>query len=326
MATKKIAFKKNIDFVPKKKSEEKSDKNEKLEAVNSTFVLDGLNVSTLDRNYVLPEIAKKQEREMNRTTKIEDDDIKGVATSLEKLGISSFRKEPLETICWGDHYKIQLFVNTGSDITELTPTQKLRCTWCHQYPQEGALMLAVPYKFVSSFIQENVYAPECVNVVKGINVEPSKMIVTEKTKKNDPKSAPKINYFKRDLTSEDKQLYSTQLNRVVTRDYFETAKLVCSFNCMVSKGRELEEKDPRFRNVNMHIAHLYQLIFGVLPSKIVPAPPFDVLLEYGGEFTVDEYTKNFKIITLSDSNQYYVKAKMLINSSANLFVNIQEES
>ena len=446
----------------------KAKTDEKTEVIDSTFVLSDLNVSSLDRNYVLPEIVRKQEREMHhdssRGSKC-DEGVRGITTSLEKLGISTLKKDPVETVYWGDNYKIQLFINDHTRY-ELRPDIKIKCTWCHQYPQEGSLMLAVPYKYVSSFIHEHVYAPECVNVVKGIRVETGKAVVTEKTKKTDPRSALKMNYYKRDLSIEEKSTYSSDDDRVEQRDYFEATKPVCNFNCvakgtlvmmadgsgipieelktnnkpiiawdpdskalvpakqiaffnqgkkecvelvfsdgrkivctpdhrflsfentwieakdikivesngtngvnrseksiptytltlvrrknvgikttydisvenpynsfvangivvhncMESKGRELAIKDNRFRNVKMYIAQLYQRIFGVLPGKITPAGPFEILEEYGGDFTLEEYRRNFMFVPIEPANQFIVKS--LLSHTAEVFTTVQED-
>jgi hypothetical protein len=328
----KVIFKKTkINLVDEPVSKEVKDSGDSKDgkenkSSDTTFVLSDLNVSLLDRNYVLPEIAKRQSDRKTAPMFIDDDDAKGLSTSLEKLGISTARKEPLETICWGDRYKVQLFVNNGIKQYELTPDVKTRCTWCHQYPPDGALMLAVPYKFVSSYVHEHVYAPECVNVVPGIRVEPSKSTATDKGKKTDSKTAPKINYFRRDITPTDQSLYDAEDSRVVYKDYFETDKPVCGFNCMVAKGRELAEKDPRFRTVKMHITHMYYLIFGSMPEKLIPAPPYDVLQEYGGEYTVEEYRKSFKFVSLDETNQYYTRAKEVMNPNIMLFATVQDDS
>lgn len=297
---------------PIKKIFKKSTKKTKEE---STFVLKDINLSALDKNYILPEIVKKQEREQNQI-----DDIKSVTTNLEKLGISSNKKNPIETIYWGDHYKIKLFVNNGKNIEDINSKKKIKCSWCHQYPIEGSLMLAVPYKYVTNSINEHVYAPECVNIVKNIKVEPSK----EDKKKIDPKTFPKTNYFKRDLTTQETIDYKNSEN-IIENDYFETAFPVCSFNCMQSKGYELSKKDIRFKNVKMLISHLYWKIYEHLPEPIQNAPPCDILEEYGGDFTLEEYRKNFKTINIKENNNYFTKAINIIQNSSRLFSQVYNE-
>lgn len=305
--------------------------------IDSTFILTNVNITKLDKTYILPEIAKKQERERTdehpspkmRSRKSigklveHEDDIKVVTTSLERLGIATSRKEPMETIAWSDNYKIKLFVSKGTGVDyELTPAHRLRCTWCHQYPPEGALMLAVPYRYVPSFVHEQVYAPECVNIIKSINVDPvskSNKGKEEEKKKGEVKSTPKINYFKRDITSRD-QAALTGSRRLVVNDYFQCSKPVCSFDCMEAKGRELALVDARYKNVRMLITQLYWHIFDRLPEKITPAPPCDILLEYGGEHSLDEYRRDFKFITLETGRQYYSKAKALMTAGTQLFV------
>lgn len=333
-APKKINFKKGSFKKVNEKGEEKTeDKADNKQEIDSTFVLRDLNRISLDRNYLLPDISKVQERASHdkerKDIRDEGEDTRNITTSLEKLGISTAKKESLETICWGDNYKIQLFVNEGTSRFELTTekSRRLKCTWCHMIPPTGTLMLAVPFKFVPSCIEEQVYAPECINIVQAINVEPSKSLSSDKNpKKLDLKSVPKINNFKRSLTSSEITRYRTDDQRVHKHGYFECAKVVCSFNCMVSKGKEMAQIDPRFRNVNMHITSLYFQIFGHMPGKITPASPFDILEEYGGSYTTDEYRKNFKFITISDTNQYYSKASELIRSSVALYALAQEDN
>lgn len=281
----------DTDDKPKKKVKSASTKK-----ADSTIVLKDINVSSLDKQYVLPEIAKKQNRSMGKNA--DDSDDKHLATTLASLGITTAKKDPVETIYWGEQYKIQMFMNVGLRATELNKDCKLKCSWCHNYPPEGALIMAVPFRYVPSYIEQHVYAPECVNVIESINVRDGD------EKRVDPKNAPKINYFKRDLVSTDKCNYAK--DRIVENEYFECAFPVCSFSCMKSKGNELSSRDPSFRNVKMMINFLYKKIFDKFPDKITPAPPCYILKEYGGDFTLDEYRENFKFVTLEDTQQFFI--------------------
>lgn len=272
-------------------------------STETTFTLSDLNVFDLDKKYALPDIARRQESSSQR--KEESEDIKHLTTSLVKLGISTVKKEAAETICWGDHYKIRLFVSNGVKRTELTEqlSPSLRCTWCHLPPEQGSLMLALPIKYVPSFVHQHVYAPECVNIVEDIKVRPSKEEPEDEKKKFDPKNAPKINYFRRDITEKDKASYQNE--EFVEKDYFECAYPVCSFSCMLSKGRELSQKDPRFRNFRMNISFLYQKIFGVMPEGLIPAAPCTTMIQYMGDHTPEEFRKNFKFVRVQDTDQFF---------------------
>jgi hypothetical protein len=359
----------------KEKIQEVSDKSSSNSIPEwATLTLEDINIAALDRQYVLPEIVKKQDRNtIKSSSKVphspslltpeissrsisltsslansgefadpeterkeasrksvadSENEMKSMSTSLEKLGISVARKEPVDIIHWGERYKIKLFLSNGDKSSELMPEHQMRCHHCHQFPPKGALMLAVPYRYVPSFIQRHDYMPEWVNMVKTIQVDP----VTRnepgskgpKTKM-DQKSMPKMAYFKQDLPAHEihKRGDSPENTNSVSADYFDCMKPVCSFPCMVSKGRELAEKDPRFRNAEMLITMLFQKIFGYIPEKLSAAPSFELLKEYGGEYSLEEYRKDFQFVNLEPSSQIYQNVNKLINHSTAIYSSSQ---
>jgi hypothetical protein len=295
----------------KKSSFIRVSKSPKRDKVESVFTLSELNISKLDKDYALPEISKKQEREII----FEDDtDIKSVTTSLEQLGISSVKKEPIDVIVWGEHYNVQLFVNDGGRRYDLHPGIRIKCHWCTLLPKTGSLMLAVPYKYVPSYLESIVYSPECCNIVTDITVGPNR----EEKKKIDAKSAPRINSYRRDIVPNDQLKYN---NSMVKKDYFECCKPVCSFSCMLAMGRILARNDPRFRNVEMNIIHLYMKIFGNMPKDpIIPSPSYEILEEYGGTFTEEEYRSNLQRMIVENTSQVFVNLKRIIHPVEQLYV------
>jgi hypothetical protein len=289
----------------------------------------GLIDSELKNSSLIPVKAVRTSKKTNSTNNesIEtNENDQFLSTSLTKLGISSVRKDPTETIVWGDYYKIKIYVNTLNDIngtlrqTELTSNYRVKCSWCHLFPLPGTLMIGVPYKYVSNYIEEHVYAPECVNVVKQIVVEPTK---EEKENKKKDKITLKSNYFKRDLTSRDMIKRNRDCSNIKHNDYFETIKPACSFNCALSKGKELAFSDGRFRNIEMLLTFMYYKIFDKLPkTKILPAGPCELLQENGGPFTEDEYRKMFQTSFIQSTNQVCEKVKSAVHPMAELFYEI----
>lgn len=321
---KKGFIKKNMK-TDKKKLEEKNDQFDQ----DTIFTLTDVNLSVLDKTYVLSEITKKhaphtniqsfqnipplQNSQLQHLKSNKSDDIKSVTTSLEKLGISNVKKEATETIYWGDNYEINLFCNNENIMLKDISINR-KCSNCHQYPPIGSLMIIVPYKYVSSYIEDYVYAPECINVVKGINVDLSK---EDRTKKHDPKTAPKVNYFRRDIPDSKKELYK---DRLINEDYFEGSELVCSFPCCFSRGRELSIIDAKYKNSDTLIYRMYKKIFKKLPTNIKPAAHFTTLKEYGGPYTIEEYRKNFEFLSLEDTNQHFSIANKIMNVSSKISV------
>ena len=310
MSTTKAAKK-----IPKRsplKDKKLDDNKEKEESL--TFTLKDVDTNTLDKNYLLSEISNKYG---TIKTNNNENDVKINTTSLEKLGISNVKKEPIETIYWGDNYEIELFCNN----VKLKPNVRVRCFNCHQLPIEGSLMLIVPYKYVPSYIEEHVFAPECVNIVKNLNsVKDENKDKKDKIKtKTDIKNTPKVNYFRKEVYSDETKQYENNSN-FIKNDYFEGSELVCSFPCMLSRGRQLSLLDPRYRNVKQFISWMYKRIFGKLPDKLIEAPPFSVLEDYGGPIKLSQYRKDFLFISMTDTNQYFSNPKDIINLSSKIFI------
>jgi hypothetical protein len=310
-----------------------------------SLTLTDINTTAIDKQYAISDILEKKpvhstpeelepKKKVKSTTKstidkkkqkdqpILKDELISVSTSLEKLGISTTRKDPAYLMYWGEQYKIRLFVSSSA-INELTPTHKVKCFNCHQYAPEGALMLAVPWRYVPSYIERHDYSPEWINVVPSIKVERTIRSSAEAKMaegKQNQRKVPKTTYLKHDLPNFE---YTNRINEgadLTAQDYFDTENPVCSFNCMVTEGHRLRDKDhnPRFRNVDMYIAMLYQKIFGSIPPKIRPASKFSILQEYGGNYTLEEYRKEFTFATLEETGQVFTKVKSLINPAMSL--------
>ncbi len=293
---------------PKKRSRSKERKED-------TFVLESLNLTNLDRQYVLSELINKQGKKSEEDE--HTNDMKSITTSLEQLGISNAKKEPFKNIYWGEHYKIQLFLNDSQTFLH-DINNNYKCSWCRQLPPKGSLMLAVPFNYVANYIQQQVYAPENVNVVpiSDSNTPLQVNFSKEKNKKVDLKNTPKINSFKKSMNIGD----NITDREIIKRDYFECSKFVCSFACMMSKGKELSNKDYKFKNYKSVISHLYYRIFEELPEYLAEAPSPDVLIEYGGVFTLEEYRKDFIFIKINETNQYYHNAKSILNIKSDVLV------
>ena len=238
-----------------------------------------------------------------------NDDIKLVTSNLEDIGISEPKKESFDTILWGDNYRIKLVINNKA--LNANTCKNIRCFHCHHLPIEGSLMLSVPFKFVPSFIDQQVYSPDCINLTNKINV--SSDIDPDMISKKS-KGTIKINYFKKDLNK--KEIENT--SNIEKCDYYDCCDLVCSFNCCMSRGNYLSLIDPRFKNYKYYIYMMYKDIFGSYPVQdIEPAPEFFVTKEYGGNKTIEEIRKNYQYIRYDNTHQY-VKASTIMKTNCPL--------
>lgn len=347
------------------KSKDKSKNKTEQKYIDSTFILYNIDMMNLDRLYVSRDISNRYIKDHdtinNQASKNNSLDItqtsiakksntiNGLSSSIEKtsilhqehkkdanitsliqLGISNIQHNPSETIYWGDHYKIQLYYSNKEELHLLTPNTNIHCTHCHGQPPTGALMLAVPYRYVPTVYCDHTYAPECINIIKSIDVD----VVTERISKKekgssrssrvDQKKIPKSTIFRRELSEKEfNRINTNSNNKIKKQDYFECAKPVCSFSCMITKGKELARNDPRFRNVLTHICHLYQIIFGKLPQNIIPAPTIDVLSEYGGMLSRDDFIKNFHYVYLENCNQF--RLQEILHPANEIFSHVLED-
>ena len=274
----------------------------KNKPIDTTFILKDLNLTQLDSQYILPELEKRQH---TNNKKPKDNDMKKLTTSLSKLGIAPIVKQPHELILWGEQYKIKLWL--GNQL--LTPSAKLKCSWCHEYPRDKTLMTGVPYAYIPPQIEQYVYASESINVVDQISVEPGK----EDIKKVDQRNETKVHYFRRSLLS-------TEIadRQKTNKPSYKIAFVCCSLNCAESKALELSKDDVLFRESRMLIRQMYFHWFGKEINVIEPAPHFTLLENYGGPLTIEEFRG--QSVTLSPEASYRMWSNYGINISNKLFV------
>ena len=277
------------DKVPKKP---RVYKKKTEEAPSTELILEGINVAAIDNDIFATNVPNLLTSSSSMSVN------KNNVTLIENI---TKKLSPNDTICWGETYKIDLYRN-GSIID----TKQIKCSWCHQYPK--GIMLSVPYAYVPHYIQENVYSPECINMVTELSVSTSSLINEPKgpvdQKKYKSKTILKSNCFKRDII--DTKAYNDNDPRLVINGYFKTAEFVCSFNCMKPKAKELALTNPVFKNAYVYITQLYSMIFDVdiCDVNIVDMPHFTMFQDYGGVLNREQYLKNTQIIEVSNSGQY----------------------
>lgn len=80
--------------------------------------------------------------------------------------------------------------------------------------------------------------------------------------------------------------------------------LFCSFNCIMSYAHTLT--DVRYKDVGMYVTLLYRQVIGrdCWITKIIPAPSWKNLRQYGGKLTAEEYRSTFNKLTILERRQY----------------------
>lgn len=187
-------------------------------------------------------------------------------TTLEKLGISSLRKQPMTTIINNEKTKLQV-VFTLVDIKsgeKLPTTTKIPCFGCHRC--FTTIPLGIPIEYHPS-----------IYISKEDPGKIKKISINERTKLEEKYEVKKL-------------------------EYFDVDGIVCSFNCIISV---LEDShSPLYSKTRELIPQMYKLIFGKYPTeKITRAPHWRLREEYGGPLNDNEFISNLQILKFTDTHQ-----------------------
>jgi hypothetical protein len=87
--------------------------------------------------------------------------------------------------------------------------------------------------------------------------------------------------------------------QVQNRDYYLMDGLFCSFNCCLSFIKD-HSSEALYHNSETYLNKIYYDIFGTSASKLICAPSWRLLKDYGGHMTIDEYRKNFYKVDFFD--------------------------
>jgi hypothetical protein len=255
--------------------------NPKLEPQEFIFNLQNIDVARIDKDFNMDEM-KNIEEPMGLFFNLDDQ-----GTSLEKLGISSLKNEPIITYFPNDKTKLQMYI-TMKDITskQSLPRQTdIPCFGCHRVFSH--VPLGVPIEYYPS-----IY-----------------------TSKNN------ITKIKKITTNEREKLEKDESNDITLLEYFDTDGVVCSFNCIV---RLIEDyPSPLYKKSASLIPKMYKKILGNYPKeKIMKSPSWRLLERYGGCISDEEFETNLQTIKFTDTNQIS-RALKIMNPVGRIF-NIED--
>jgi hypothetical protein len=223
-------------------------------------------------------------------------------TSINKLNFSSLKNEPTLTYIQKDkfklyNYNIMLDTNTNLFLNEKccdTP-----CFYCRR--KYDFVHLGIPIKYYPSvyILNDNV-------------------LQTSKYSFNYKENIIKLNKSERErliqiLNNNPNIVYNKQsidivkgIHKIVTRNFFETDGIFCSFNCMISYIEE-NSYNPIYQNSNHLIYLMYKHIFGNYPNQpFIRSPSWKLRKEYGGPLTDEDYEKYIQTIPIIETKQFKV--------------------
>lgn len=223
------------------------------------FVLRDIDVVGIDKQFNM--------KEMNIEDNIEIVfDVSNITTSIDKLGISSLKTQPITTTVQKEKIKMHTFIPLINYVTQssLPTSTTIPCYGCHR--RFDTVPLGVPIEYYPS-----VY--KCDDRI---------------TKK---------------LTIQEREsMQQNDTENLERREYFDVEGIVCSFNCMYNVIED--NPSPLYKKSQLLIPHLYRIVFGEYPqSKIQRSPSWKLREEYGGCISDGEFVANMQIINFADTHQ-----------------------
>ena len=266
----------------KKKKDEAKDENkvfeqkESTEEKNTKIVLEDINRTKLEKNYVANEdilmSSLRNSPKSKKMTKIKDIFIKSVDKEFSIKEKKNYIREV-------DNIIFYLSMN-GEMINMRDLEEKpIRCFHCHT--SMNGIPLSVPIKF-----------HETVKVTPG-----------KRTNRFFEEKDNDTVYIDKCYNKKDKSHPSA-----VKKDYFECIGAVCSFECAISHAKmRLNCYDMRFKDSYMLVAKMYYMIHKKIMPKMMEKPMFlyELLEDYGGmckEFPVNIKDSTFCINESSSHN------------------------
>lgn len=242
-------------FESKKKTKKKTNDD-------FSFVLRNIDVAKIDKDFNMGEM-----KNIGEPSELIFD-VEEEGTSLEKLGISSLRKEPIITIISKEKTKLQTFITMEDYKTKKKLPQKtdIPCFGCHR--RFSTIPIGVPIDYHPS-----IYSS-----------------------KNDPSKIKKL------TINERKKLELNEDNDVTVLEYFDTDGIVCSFNCIFSVIED--NPSPLYKKTSSLVPQLYKMIYDLYPKeKIIRSPSWRLREEYGGILSDEEFVTNLQTIQFIDMHQ-----------------------
>lgn len=80
--------------------------------------------------------------------------------------------------------------------------------------------------------------------------------------------------------------------QVQARNYYLMDGMFCSFNCCLAFIKE-NSLESLYQNSENYLNKIYYDIFGLGAAKLIPAPSWRLLKNYGGHMSIEDFRKNF---------------------------------
>ena len=220
-------------------------------------------------------------------------------TTIHKLNFTSLSNEPTLTYIQKDKYKIynyNIMIDTNSKI--MLNNCNIPCYYCRRkfdnYP------LGIPIKYYPSLYILNDNSLATSKYSFNYKENTIKLNINEKERLlNILKTNPNIIYYENKYEMKDNK----KEHKIITKNFFETDGVICSFNCMISYIEE-NSYNPLYQNSYNYMYLMYKHIFGEYPVQpIIRSPSWKLRKEYGGPLDDSDYNKFIQYVPITESKQ-----------------------
>lgn len=158
---------------------------------------------------------------------------------------------------------------------------ELHCFWCRSY--FDSCPLGCPIRFIPGKVTKCYYS--------------------EITKDN-YKITDNITTKRKELIQKLMEKHQSKFSILDNhQEFFIVDGIFCSFNCCMAFIKSKSHENFFNESENLLYA-LYGKIFGTTTSDISPAPHWRLLLDYGGNLSLEEFRKSFETISFNDIDDY----------------------
>ena len=239
--------------------------------------------------------SKKNESIIQETSKIIDRNY----TTINKLNFNSLSCEPTLTYIQKDKFKLynyNIMIDTNTQNL-VNCNCNIPCFYCRRNFEN--IPLGIPVKYYPSLYILNDNSLQTSKYSFNYKENTIKLNKNERERLlNILTNNPDIVYENKYETKEQKREH-----KIITKNFFETDGIVCSFNCMVSFIEE-NSNNPLYQNSYNYSYLMYKHIFGDYPSQpFIRSPSWKLRKEYGGPLTDEDYSKYIQSIPIIESKQ-----------------------
>lgn len=227
-----------------------------------TFTLKNIDTTSINNKYglvIISNLQKENNKDDINKTKISD------VISIEEHSVSFLDENKKENKC-------SVTMLEYISKKEIPRQTDLKCFWCRHTFE--TCPIGCPIKYVNPTIEKSYIS----------HITKDKYYMKEN-----------ITTTKLKNTLSNKKLESQMEIIPFDNSYYLTDGIFCSFNCVLSFIKD-NSKDFFYKESYSLLHSMYESIVGKKISKILPAPHWRLLKEYGGNLSIENFRKTFNLV------------------------------